>query len=129
VLLEVTNKLIKEGQEHSTVEYDMYSINSDVDEVSTKGAWWLDASFMQKNGSLTPTGTFLVQRMTNEPELLYPFNTSDLNWYSGVLASIIDIGDAGLSTMLGDKGTSAAAIVGPVITVMATMTIMTALSV
>eukprot|EP00978_Attheya_sp_CCMP212_P049472 scaffold669171_cov75-Attheya_sp.AAC.2 len=110
-LLEATNKLIKEGKEHSTDEY-LYSINSDIDELGTKGAWWLDAPFMQKNGKLTPNGAFLVQHMTNELELLYPFDASDLNWYSGVLASIIDIGDAGLSTMLGDKGMSAAAIVG-----------------
>eukprot|EP00978_Attheya_sp_CCMP212_P013627 scaffold34209_cov29-Attheya_sp.AAC.1 len=92
----IINEKIKEGEEHSTDQY-LYSINSDVDEVGTKGAWWLDASFMQKGGDLTPTGTFLVQHMTNEPELLYPFNTSHPKWYVDVLASII--GDEGLSTM------------------------------
>jgi hypothetical protein len=127
VLLEEMFKIrINEGVEHSTDQY-LYSINSDVDEVGTKGAWWLDASFMQKGADLTPTGTFLVQNMTNEPELLYPFNTSYPNWYGGVLASIIDIGDEGLCTMSGDTRTSAAVIVGPALTVMAAMTIVTAL--
>mmetsp|Transcript_13446 Transcript_13446/g.24350 ORF Transcript_13446/g.24350 Transcript_13446/m.24350 type:complete len:85 (-) Transcript_13446:40-294(-) len=76
---------------------------------------------MQKGGDLTPTGTFLVQHMTNEPELLYPFNTSDPNWYVGVQASIV--GDEGLSTRSGDNGMSAAAIVGPAATLVAAMTI------
>jgi hypothetical protein len=116
--------LLKKLQEHSTDQY-LYCINSDIDEVGTGGAWWLDASFMQKAVNQTPTGTFLVQDVKNETKLLYPFNTSDPKWYDGVQKNIIR-DDEGLSTfnMAGDKEvTLATAIVGPIVSGVAAMTI------